>query len=266
MIHSLRPAPSPTNPPPPSTRRRTLSLTNTPPSRTPNKPKPIPSHEPTRHHIPKTRLRPRHHGAAVQQLELTFSGNAYILARKMANKKRICRTCNLQKSPKEFYKDTRYPNGDIHCADCRRAKVKKWRDANIEKARLVSKLSTAKNPTRARESARRWHIENRDRHLAYMAQRRKLFPDAIISSKLKAAFGINIDEYAAMLNTQGGVCAICKKTPEVNKKRLAVDHCHNSKKVRGLLCSTCNSAIGLLRDDISILKSAIQYIRKSTSK
>lgn len=180
--------------------------------------------------------------------------------------KRACRTCKIAKPPSGFYKDSRYPKGDIHCADCRRAKVKKWRDANIEKARLVSKISNAKNPTRAREAARRWHIENRERHLAYMAHRRKFFNDAIVSSKLKTAFGITLADYNTVLSAQGGVCAICGKTPEQNKRRLAVDHCHNSNKVRGLLCGNCNRGIGYFKDSIQFLQTAIKYIRKSTSK
>jgi len=59
---------------------------------------------------------------------------------------------------------------------------------------------------------------------------------------LKRDFGITIEEYDAMLTKQGGVCAICKRPP--NKNRLAVDHDHTTGEVRGLLCPSCNRAVG----------------------
>jgi len=59
-------------------------------------------------------------------------------------------------------------------------------------------------------------------------------------------YGITEAEYTALLNKQGGVCAICKKSP---KERLCVDHVHDiMKRVRGLLCKPCNHAVGLLKD------------------
>ncbi len=74
-------------------------------------------------------------------------------------------------------------------------------------------------------------------------------------------------EYDKMLKKQKGVCKICKK-PEAHKtlksnqktKRLAIDHCHITKKIRGLLCQNCNSALGLFRESVEILKSAIAYL------
>lgn len=175
---------------------------------------------------------------------------------------RVCRTCQHAKLPSEFYKDSRYPKGDIHCASCRREKVRNWRLANKEKASEIQKRSRMRNPEAARKRAREWHKNNHARHLAYMAERRKTHADHILSSKLQSTFGINLDEYNAMLASQNGGCAICGKSSEENKKRLAVDHCHNSKKVRGLLCSPCNQAIGLFKDSTELLQSAISYLNQ----
>lgn len=119
-----------------------------------------------------------------------------------------------------------------------------------------------RNPEAARKRAREWHKKNHARHLAYMAERRKTHAIQILSGKLQAAFGINIEEYNALLASQNGGCAICGKSPEHNKKRLAVDHCHSSNKVRGLLCSPCNQAIGLFRDSAELLQSAILYLNQ----
>lgn len=83
---------------------------------------------------------------------------------------------------------------------------------------------------------------------------------------LKRYYGIDLEHYQKMLLDQSGVCAICKKpeTSVVNGKikPLAVDHCHNSEKIRGLLCARCNQAIGLLNEDEGILAAAIEYLRK----
>lgn len=85
---------------------------------------------------------------------------------------------------------------------------------------------------------------------------------------LKRFYGIDLAKYQEMLLAQNGVCAICFKpeTSVVNGKikPLAVDHCHNSDKIRGLLCARCNQAIGLLGEDVNVLTSAIDYLRNHT--
>lgn len=69
------------------------------------------------------------------------------------------------------------------------------------------------------------------------------------------------NEFEAMLTAQNGVCAVCFR-PEMAKRRknLAVDHNHHTGKVRGLLCDRCNLSLGLLRDDRTVLESAINYL------
>jgi hypothetical protein len=85
--------------------------------------------------------------------------------------------------------------------------------------------------------------------------------------KLKANYGLTVDEYKSMLAEQNNVCAICKK-PETAKsnggyiKSLAVDHCHSTGEVRGLLCHHCNTGLGKFKDDIELLKSAIEYLKE----
>jgi len=72
------------------------------------------------------------------------------------------------------------------------------------------------------------------------------------------ALGCNPTMYQSLLSQQGHSCAICGRK---QKKRLAVDHCHETRVVRGLLCSWCNSAIGLLKDDPSTIERAAHYVR-----
>ena len=78
---------------------------------------------------------------------------------------------------------------------------------------------------------------------------------------LKANYGISLDEYSQMLEAQDNQCAICGTLYSVNTKTFHVDHCHKTRKVRGLLCSKCNRGIGLLQDDPTILSKAIDYLR-----
>ena len=82
--------------------------------------------------------------------------------------------------------------------------------------------------------------------------------------RIKKRYGITIDEYDAMYKEQDGKCAICSKDPlKHGEYRLSVDHCHETKKVRGLLCSKCNHGIGLLKENITIFNNAIAYLLKN---
>ena len=82
---------------------------------------------------------------------------------------------------------------------------------------------------------------------------------------LKYNFGISIYAYEDMFEKQGGVCAICQ-LPETSRhnnviKMLAVDHDHSTGEIRGLLCSNCNTALGLFGDNKETLKAAIKYLK-----
>lgn len=68
-------------------------------------------------------------------------------------------------------------------------------------------------------------------------------------------YKITSGEYQCLFDKQGGKCAICKRV-----RSLVVDHCHKTGKIRGLLCSSCNSAIGLLDENVGFLNSAIDYL------
>jgi hypothetical protein len=78
---------------------------------------------------------------------------------------------------------------------------------------------------------------------------------------IKRTYGITYEDYEEMLTSQKGCCAICKsKISSSRTSRLYVDHCHDTMKVRGLLCSSCNHGLGLFKDSPSILKRAIDYL------
>lgn len=85
---------------------------------------------------------------------------------------------------------------------------------------------------------------------------------------LKYRHGITLEDYGRMYDEQWGMCGICGtpgksmldskvKTQEI----LYIDHCHRTKKVRGLLCNNCNSAIGLFREDIKAIENSLNYLK-----
>jgi hypothetical protein len=76
-----------------------------------------------------------------------------------------------------------------------------------------------------------------------------------------ARYGLALDEYEQMLANQDGVCAICHRD-----RPLVVDHCHDSDEVRGLLCSPCNTAIGLLGEDLDRFLDAVAYLASSAPR
>lgn len=75
-------------------------------------------------------------------------------------------------------------------------------------------------------------------------------------SVLWTKYGIRLEDYEVMYEAQEGKCKICGKFEEV----LAVDHCHDTKVVRGLLCRSCNAAIGLLGEDPDNARRAMEYL------
>jgi nitrate/TMAO reductase-like tetraheme cytochrome c subunit len=82
------------------------------------------------------------------------------------------------------------------------------------------------------------------------------------NSKLINRYNITEKEYLDMLKKQKNCCKICGIHKKNLKRSLAVDHCHSTDKVRGLLCINCNRGMGYLQDDIEMLKSAIKYLEE----
>jgi len=77
---------------------------------------------------------------------------------------------------------------------------------------------------------------------------------------LKSTYGLSLQDYDNLLDKQGGACAICGTT-NPQRGRFHVDHNHQTDVVRGLLCSNCNTAIGLLSDNPNYLDNAAAYLR-----
>lgn len=97
----------------------------------------------------------------------------------------------------------------------------------------------------SRETARQWHVDN---------------PGRIWARNL-GRYGITADDYAAMMESQGGLCRVCRKPP--SRTRLAVDHNHETGTIRGLLCQNCNRGLGLLGDDPALMRALADYVESA---
>lgn len=116
------------------------------------------------------------------------------------------------------------------------------------------------------------YLKNRDKILGYKKKHREKFKEELAQrAKIKRAsaiekptyylkkYGMSKDDYAILLKKQNGGCAICSR--EEKGRRLAVDHCHSSGKVRGLLCAACNTTLGKFNDDYELLEKAVLYLK-----
>jgi len=91
----------------------------------------------------------------------------------------------------------------------------------------------------------------------------KTTPDAQREANLRKSFGIGIEDYDKLLEEQKGKCKICGSCHSTFKRRLAVDHCHDTGKIRGLLCQFCNTGLGNFKDNIELLERAKQYLENT---
>lgn len=148
-----------------------------------------------------------------------------------------CSACQVTKPLSAFAKNRRNPDGfQAYCQPCATARVRAYRAAN---------------PERAKASRSAWRERNRDRESIYRLARH----------------GLTVEIVEAALVTQGFHCAVCRKA-DLRETRVCADHDHAccpgrygcDKCFRGLLCSNCNTGIGLLGEDPETLANAIQYL------
>ena len=139
-----------------------------------------------------------------------------------------CNKCLLEKPLSEFHKQTSAKDG--HQYRCKKCAIE------MAVARQRS------NPERHRAEARKYARNNKVRRL---------------DTNLRHSYGITLVERDALELKQAGVCLICKQTSD---KKLQVDHCHASLKVRGLLCWRCNRGLGMFKDSPAALRAAAAYV------
>ncbi len=145
-----------------------------------------------------------------------------------------CYKCQKDKAPEEFYlkwtdaktKKRRAYAG--YCKPCATEYCKNYREQN--KAQLAAKHKIA------------WGLKGREWSIRKVAR------------ELGITYERALEIYAL------GACEICGET----KDKLCIDHAHDSKKVRGLLCNRCNRSLGLLKDRVDVLEAAIIYLKRAS--
>lgn len=109
------------------------------------------------------------------------------------------------------------------------------------------------------KESREWYEKNKDRKKELSKDYRSTKKD----QDLKKSYGISLHEYSEMLVEQDYSCKICQTHQDSLKRALCVDHNHDTGKIRGLLCDTCNRSLGLLKDNIEVLKRAVDYLERN---
>ena len=167
-----------------------------------------------------------------------------------------CTKCLQYKNQKDFYRDKKALDGLTHnCKECLKYYSRKW---------------ARENPEKNCKQSIKWAKNNRDKINKYTKKYRKIKRREINTWQrryyLKKRYGLTLEIYESMLKKQNEKCLICKKKEQsidkrYNKQRnLAIDHDRLTGKVRGLLCTKCNTAIGSLDHNTKLLKSAIKYL------
>lgn len=162
-----------------------------------------------------------------------------------AQEMRLCKRCQIEKPISDFYRDVRR----YICKKCMYARNLEWRANNLESVRERTKKNISKlrlkDPDAWRLRMRKW--------------------------RLKQIHGITLDQFVALFESQNGKCGVCDRGLEMsvsylageNRDRIAcLDHDHATGRVRGILCNSCNRAIGMLKEDIDILLRAASYLKE----
>ena len=159
---------------------------------------------------------------------------------------RICTRCRAEKPFDKFSRCSGFKFGiRPDCLDCEKIRKDKNRKSFPEKYR---------------QWRRDHYARNRERIIKETTAYAKAHPEMRRKVTLKHAYGISVEDYKNLEVSQGGKCAICLESPK--KHVLFVDHCHETNKIRGLLCRKCNSLLGFCNDKIHILEASIKYIKE----
>jgi hypothetical protein len=151
---------------------------------------------------------------------------------------KTCTKCKETKSVDLFARSKTHKNG-----------ISSW----CKKCKSVSgSISTAKNKDHYKQYKQEWHKLNKDdpERIKYLR-----------NHHLQQTYGISLQEYEQKLALQLNKCLICSKDQSTEKQAFAVDHCHTTGKIRGLLCCSCNRGIGYLKDSTELLSKSIEYLK-----
>ena len=181
-----------------------------------------------------------------------------------------CTRCGAVKSFGEFHKRAASPDGlQPMCRACEKTTKAERYLRNREVVRAKQREYYVQNAETITARVAEWQAQNPERIREGFRRRYAANPDGQRNRQLKCSFNITLAEYNAMLEAQGGVCAICGQSCK-SGRNLAVDHdhaCCPGKKscggcIRGLLCRDCNVTLGRVSDDPGVLRRAADYLEE----
>lgn len=139
------------------------------------------------------------------------------------------------------------------CTGCK--KTKPLEDFHNKRSSKDGKQSKCKDCNK--ESVIKWQQDNPERTKELWTKH--TYGDTALLKRRAQRYGLSVEKLKNMLEESDGICEICKREPH---RWLVVDHCHKTLKIRGLICERCNTALGLLQDNVDWLENAKQYLTK----
>jgi hypothetical protein len=156
---------------------------------------------------------------------------------------KICSCCGKDLPFDNFYKNTTTKDGlRSRCKLCLYLIKIKGKDFS----------KTEKEAYKARKKIRAQEKRRRAEYLTYEKMR---------DGMLKTKYNMTLADFELLLDLQDRKCGTCNKAND-----LCVDHCHNTGKVRGILCQGCNKSLGLIKESIDTLKNLINYLERHNAK
>lgn len=152
------------------------------------------------------------------------------------------------------------------CRSCKNEYAALYREKNSVLIKEKYRLYNIKTRERRQEWIKKDRIENPEKYIKYAKKGYVKNSEEMSIRKIIRKYKTTLEHYKYLLERSENKCEICgeKETRKTGKSprttRLSLDHCHILNKVRGLLCHTCNVGIGNFKDNINIMKKAINYL------
>jgi hypothetical protein len=163
-----------------------------------------------------------------------------------------CKQCGVTKPLDDFYRHPTARDGRRgQCKACILYRASLRYQDDPEKFKERTRLYRESNPDQLREYKRRRKEKTRE----------------WCRTRLLRQYGLDEGEFDAMAAAQGDRCAICETdTPGGAHNVWHIDHCHDTGRVRGLLCQRCNVGLGYFSDDPAVLSAAVDYLERAVER
>lgn len=200
-----------------------------------------------------------------------------------------CPICRLEKPIEKFpLKDRIGGRRHSYCRQCLTDYEREWQKEHPERVRTYKRRYRASHQEeirrykrevyhrdieKSRENQRAWIAAHPER----VAERNEAYADTRRWAQIQRQFGMSRIDFLDLWDAQRGKCFICR-SPLLNRRRLSrsevdaglraahIDHCHTTGAIRGLLCGSCNRALGLFRDDPAKLRAAARYLLRTPTR